>query len=71
NDYCLNQQRYIIQHYVKRSRKANQLDDYQECLDTKNLFNYQGSLSFTQDEYQSLLQASNNNLERVKQAIET
>ncbi|TON85153.1 hypothetical protein CGH50_24225, partial [Vibrio parahaemolyticus] len=49
----------------------NQLDDYQECLDTKNLFNYQGSLSFTQDEYQSLLQASNNNLERVKQAIET
>ncbi|HCG8040042.1 TPA: hypothetical protein NJ512_004844 [Vibrio parahaemolyticus] len=71
NDYCLNQHRYIIQHYVKRSRKANQLDDYQECLETKNLFNYQGSLSFTKDEYQRLLQASNNNVERVKQAIET
>lgn len=56
--YCLQQHQYIAQHYVKNSRKAKQLDDHQECLDPQKLFNYQGSLSFTQAEYQKLLKAS-------------
>ena len=69
NEYCLEQHKYLVQHYVKNSRKAKQLDKYDECLTPQKLFNYQGSLSFTQDEYQRLLKASNNNQEHVKQAM--
>ncbi|ELX4189962.1 hypothetical protein QJ358_003392 [Vibrio vulnificus] len=58
NTYCLQQHQYIAQHYVKNSRKAKQLDDHQECLNPQKLFNYQGSLSFTQAEYHTLLKAS-------------
>ncbi|HHG3527132.1 TPA: hypothetical protein ACPVZK_004102 [Vibrio parahaemolyticus] len=70
NTYCLEQHRYINQHYVKNSRKSKQLDDYQECLDPQKLFNYQGSLSFTQDEYQRLLKASGGNEVKAKSMME-
>ncbi|HFI9398380.1 TPA: hypothetical protein ACGSTT_003822 [Vibrio parahaemolyticus] len=70
NIYCLQQQQYIAQHYVKNSRKAKQLDDYQECLNPKKLFNYQGSLSFTQVEYQRLLKASGGNAAQAKAMME-
>ncbi|WP_029810255.1 hypothetical protein, partial [Vibrio parahaemolyticus] len=52
------------------SRKSNQLDDYQECLDPQKLFNYQGSLSFTQAEYQKLLKASGGNEAQAKSFME-
>jgi hypothetical protein len=70
NTYCLEQHHYISQHYVKNSRKSKQLDDYQECLDPQKLFNYQGSLSFTQDEYQRLLKASGGNEVKAKAIME-
>lgn len=70
NTYCLEKHRYITQHYVKNSRKSKQLDDYQECLDPQKLFNYQGSLSFTQDEYQRLLKASGGNEVKAKSMME-
>ncbi|NAZ53281.1 hypothetical protein GL177_07895 [Vibrio toranzoniae] len=70
NTYCLEQHRYITQHYVKNSRKSKQLDDYQECLDPQKLFNYQGSLSFTQDEYQRLLKASGGDEVKAKSMME-
>ncbi|NAZ97681.1 hypothetical protein [Vibrio toranzoniae] len=70
NSYCLDQHQYISQHYVKNSRKAKQLDDYQECLDPQKLFNYQGSLSFTQAEYQRLLKASGGNEVKAKSMME-
>ncbi|MEK2046732.1 hypothetical protein WOB91_09920 [Vibrio parahaemolyticus] len=70
NTYCLEQHCYITQHYVKNSRKAKQLDDYQECLDPQKLFNYQGSLSFTQAEYQRLLKASGGNEAQAKAMME-
>ena len=70
NSYCLNQHQYITQHYVKNSRKAKQLDDYHECLDPQKLFNYQGSLSFTQAEYQRLLKASGGDETQAKSMME-
>ncbi|MFA0156546.1 hypothetical protein [Vibrio sp. 10N.261.46.A3] len=70
NTYCLEQHRYITQHYVKNSRKSKQLDDYQECLAPQKLFNYQGSLSFTQAEYQRLLKASGGNETQAKAMME-
>ncbi|HHC7240978.1 hypothetical protein [Vibrio parahaemolyticus] len=70
NTYCLEQHCYITQHYVKNSRKAKQLDDYQECLEPQKLFNYQGSLSFTQAEYQRLLKASGGNEAQAKAMME-
>ncbi len=70
NTYCLEQHCYITQHYVKNSRKAKQLDDYQECSDPQKLFNYQGSLSFTQAEYQRLLKASGGNEAQAKAMME-
>ncbi|TOD48371.1 hypothetical protein [Vibrio parahaemolyticus] len=70
NTYCLQQHQYIAQHYVKNSRKAKQLDDYQECLDPQKLFNYQGSLSFTKLEYQRLLKASGDNEVKAKAMME-
>ena len=70
NTYCLEQHRYITHHYVKNSRKSKQLDDYQECLDPQKLFNYQGSLSFTQAEYQRLLKASGGDETQAKAMME-
>ncbi|HAV1518668.1 TPA: hypothetical protein JG825_001970 [Vibrio parahaemolyticus] len=70
NSYCLKQHQYVTQHYLKNSRKSNQLDDYQECLDPQKLFNYQGSLSFTQAEYQKLLKASGGNEAQAKSFME-
>ncbi|EGR2874370.1 TPA: hypothetical protein NGT43_003123 [Vibrio parahaemolyticus] len=70
NSYCLKQHQYVMQHYLKNSRKSNQLDDYQECLDPQKLFNYQGSLSFTQAEYQKLLKASGGNEAQAKSFME-
>ncbi len=70
NSYCLKQHQYVTQHYLKNSRKAKQLDDYQECLDPQKLFNYQGSLSFTKLEYQRLLKASGDNEVKAKAMME-
>ncbi|EHZ2725405.1 hypothetical protein L7E35_002950 [Vibrio parahaemolyticus] len=70
NTYCLKQHQYVTQHYLKNSRKSIQLDDYQECLDPQKLFNYQGSLSFTQAEYQKLLKASGGNEAQAKSFME-
>ncbi|HAS6487648.1 TPA: hypothetical protein GRR93_08935 [Vibrio parahaemolyticus] len=70
NSYCLKQHQYVTQHYLKISRKSNQLDDYQECLDPQKLFNYQGSLSFTKLEYQRLLKASGDNEVKAKAMME-
>jgi hypothetical protein len=70
NTYCLEQHHYINQHYVKNSRKSKQLDDHQECLDPQKLFNYQGSLSFTQAEYQRLLKASGGDEVKAKSMME-
>ncbi|HHY0487184.1 MULTISPECIES: hypothetical protein [Vibrio] len=70
NTYCLQQHQYIAQHYVKNSRKAKQLDNHQECLDPQKLFNYQGSLSFTQAEYQKLLKASGDDEVKAKSMME-
>ncbi|HHF3182977.1 TPA: hypothetical protein ACPJ1Q_002184 [Vibrio alginolyticus] len=70
NTYCLQQHQYIAQHYVKNSRKYKQLDDYQECLNPQKLFNYQGSLSFTQAEYQKLLKASGGDETQAKAMME-
>ncbi|MEA5262255.1 hypothetical protein VB383_05980 [Vibrio parahaemolyticus] len=70
NTYCLQQHQYIAQHYVKNSRKAKQLDDHQECLNPQKLFNYQGSLSFTQAEYHTLLKASGGDETQAKAMME-
>ncbi|MDE1255394.1 hypothetical protein, partial [Vibrio aestuarianus] len=70
NTYCLQQHQYIAQHYVKNSRKAKQLDDHQESLNPQKLFNYQGSLSFTQAEYHTLLKASGGDETQAKAMME-
>jgi len=72
-EYCQQQHDYIVEKYVKHSRKRRVLDKHNECLDTKgedSLYYLKGNCTLQMKEYQRILTHVKGDEDEAKKIID-